>query len=107
MHMKDTIDKLMADFNKFCQEHVNFTDQFTHLSINADCRSKATSLNDMRDMMAALPEFTETRSQFALHINVAERCMNIFKDKNLTELGLLEQVIILLTFSNTRIVPQD
>ena len=34
MHMKDTIDKLMADFNKFCQEHINFTDQFTHLSIN-------------------------------------------------------------------------
>ena len=58
-------------------------------------------------MMAALPEFTETRSQFALHINIAERCMNIFKDKNLTELGLLEQVIILLISLTTRIVPQD
>jgi syntaxin-binding protein 1 len=27
MHMKDTIDKLMADFNKFCQENTNFTDK--------------------------------------------------------------------------------
>jgi syntaxin-binding protein 1 len=28
MHMKDTIDKLMQDFNKFCQENTNFTDKF-------------------------------------------------------------------------------
>jgi len=25
--MKDTIDKLMQDFNKFCQENTNFTDK--------------------------------------------------------------------------------
>ena len=29
MHMKDTIDKLMQDFNKFCQENTNFTDKFS------------------------------------------------------------------------------
>jgi hypothetical protein len=28
MHMKDTIDKLMLDFNKFCQENTNFTDKY-------------------------------------------------------------------------------
>ena len=92
LHMKDTIDKLMADFNKFCQDNINFTD-----------KSKATSLNDMRDMMAALPEFTETRSQFALHINIAERCMEKFKDKKLTELGLLEQVVCAGALIDTRI----
>jgi len=27
MHMKYTIDKLMQDFNKFCQENTNFTDK--------------------------------------------------------------------------------
>ena len=30
MHMKDTIDKLMQDFNKFCHEHANFTDKSSH-----------------------------------------------------------------------------
>jgi syntaxin-binding protein 1 len=28
MHMKDTIDKLIQDFNKFCQENTNFTDKY-------------------------------------------------------------------------------
>jgi len=83
MHMKDTLEKLMGDFNKFCQDNILFKDQ-----------SRAASLNDMRDMMAALPEFTETRSQFALHINIAEKCMEIFKNKELTELGLIEQVLL-------------
>jgi syntaxin-binding protein 1 len=27
LHMKDTIDKLMQDFNNFCQENTNFTDK--------------------------------------------------------------------------------
>ena len=31
MHMKDTIDKLMHDFNKFCQENTNFTDKYNLL----------------------------------------------------------------------------
>lgn len=31
MHMKDTIDKLMQDFNKFCQENTNFTDKFVFI----------------------------------------------------------------------------
>jgi syntaxin-binding protein 1 len=81
MHMKDTLEKLMGDFNKFCQDNILFSDQ-----------TRAASLNDMRDMLAGLPEFTETRSQFALHINVAEKSMEIFNKKELKELGLVEQV---------------
>jgi syntaxin-binding protein 1 len=31
MHMKDTIDKLMQDFNKFCQDNTVFTNKFCFL----------------------------------------------------------------------------
>ena len=57
-------------------------------------REKATSLNDMRDMLATLPQFQEMRDQFSLHLNLAEKCMEIFEEKKLLEVGLLEQVIL-------------
>jgi hypothetical protein len=57
-------------------------------------REKATSLNDMRDMLANLPEFQETRDRFSLHLNLAEKCMDIFAQKKLLEVGLVEQVTL-------------
>jgi syntaxin-binding protein 1 len=56
------------------------------------CREKATSLNDMRDMLASLPQFQEMRDQFSLHLSLAEKCMEIFEEKKLLEVGLVEQV---------------
>jgi len=92
MHMKDTIDKLMLDFNKFCQENTNFTDKYgLHLTLLM-AREKATSLNDMRDMLATLPQFQEMRDQFSLHLNMAEKCMELFEEKKLLSIGLIEQV---------------
>ena len=55
-------------------------------------REKATSLNDMRDMLADLPQFQEMRDQFSLHLNLAEKCMQVFEEKKLLEVGLVEQV---------------
>jgi len=48
----------------------------------------------MRDMLATLPQFQEMRDQFSLHLNLAEKCMEIFEEKKLLEVGLLEQVIL-------------
>jgi hypothetical protein len=58
------------------------------------CREKATSLNDMRDMLATLPQFQEMRDQFSLHLNLAEKCMEIFEEKKLLDVGLVEQVLL-------------
>ena len=49
-------------------------------------------MNDMRDMLATLPQFQEMRDQFSLHLNVAEKCMDTFEQKKLLEVGLVEQV---------------
>ena len=46
----------------------------------------------MRDMLANLPQFQEMRDQFSLHLNMAEKCMEIFEQKKLLEVGLVEQV---------------
>jgi syntaxin-binding protein 1 len=54
MHMKEAIDRLMYDFNAFTKEHAGF---------NRNDDGAASSLNDMKDMLASLPQFQETRDK--------------------------------------------
>jgi hypothetical protein len=58
-------------------------------------------------MLAALPQFQEMRDQFSLHLNMAEKCMDLFEQKKLLEVGLVEQVLLSLTpYLTYRIVQQ-
>jgi len=51
MHMREAIDKLMADFNRFITENAEFSGQ------------GAATLNDMKDMLANLPQYQEQREK--------------------------------------------
>ncbi|EIW79319.1 Sec1-like snare protein [Coniophora puteana RWD-64-598 SS2] len=86
IHMREAIDKLMADFNKFMQDNAGFKGE------------GAANLNDMKDMLASLPQYQEQREkatlrmdQFSLHLNMAQDCMNIFERDKLTALASVEQ----------------
>ncbi|KAI0117754.1 Sec1 family protein [Nemania sp. FL0031] len=81
MHMKDTIDKLMGDFQKFLDQNPHFT--------NSDANS--TSINTIKDMMAGLPQFTEMKEAYSLHITMAQECMNIFQHHKLADMSPVEQ----------------
>lgn len=82
-HMKDTIDKLMADFQRFIKDNPNFTD-------NAD--GGANSLNAIKDMLAGLPQFQEMKEAYALHLGMSQESMNRFQKFKLLDLASLEQV---------------
>ncbi|KAF9647199.1 Sec1-like snare protein [Thelephora ganbajun] len=86
MHMREAIDKLIGDFNDFLKEHAGFKGD------------NVASLNDMKDMLASLPQYQEQRekvacfySRFSLHLNMAQECMGIFARDKLTELANVEQ----------------
>ncbi|KZS94659.1 Sec1-like snare protein [Sistotremastrum niveocremeum HHB9708] len=79
MHMREAIDKLMADFNAFLQENAGFKGE------------GAATLNDMKDMLANLPQYQEQREKFSLHLNMAQECMDIFERNNLAALAAIEQ----------------
>jgi syntaxin-binding protein 1 len=51
MHMREAIDKLMADFNRFLEENAVFKGE------------GAASLNDMKEMLASLPQYQEQREK--------------------------------------------
>ena len=95
-HMKDTIDKLMSDFNRFINENPNFTKQ-------ADAAK--TNLNAIKDMMAGLPEFQEMKEAYSLHLSMAQECMNIFQERKLVDLALVEQVCPDQDFRSLLVVP--
>ncbi|KAH7312435.1 Sec1 family superfamily [Stachybotrys elegans] len=82
-HMKDTIDKLMSDFQKFLEQNPHFTDE------NTD----TTSLNAIRDMLAGLPQFQEMKEAYSLHLTMAQECMNIFERNKLPDLASIEQTM--------------
>lgn len=83
-HMKDVIDKLMADFQRFIQDNPNFTREAG--------ASGGNSLNAIKDMMANLPQFTEMKEAYALHLGMAQESMNRFARFKLSELSAVEQV---------------
>ncbi|THH18450.1 hypothetical protein EW146_g2533 [Bondarzewia mesenterica] len=79
MHMREAIDKLMADFNQFMQDNAGFKGE------------GAATLNDMKDMLASLPQYQEQREKFSLHLNMAQECMAIFERDKLPVVATVEQ----------------
>jgi syntaxin-binding protein 1 len=68
MHMREAIDKLMADFNKFIQDNAGFKGYAVYavlvlLNVHLFNREGAANLNDMKDMLANLPQYQEQREK--------------------------------------------
>jgi syntaxin-binding protein 1 len=82
-HMKDTIDKLMGDFQKFLDQNPHFTNE----------NSDTTSLNAIKDMLAGLPQFQEMKEAYSLHLTMAQECMNIFQHNKLPDIASVEQTL--------------
>ena len=82
-HMKDTIERLMADFQKFLGENKNFVDG-----------DSSTSLYAIRDMMATLPQYQGQKDMYSLHLTMAQECMARFETMKLPDVALLEQVCL-------------
>ncbi|KAF4610678.1 hypothetical protein D9613_006936 [Agrocybe pediades] len=79
LHMREAIDKLMSDFNKFLEDNAVFKGE------------GAANLNDMKDMLASLPQYQEQREKFSLHLNMAQDCMSLFEREKLADIASVEQ----------------
>jgi syntaxin-binding protein 1 len=85
-HMKDTIDKLMGDFQKFIDENPHFTK-------SKDSNAGAPTLSTIREMLTGLPQFQEMKSAYSLHLTMAQECMNAFQNNKLADLASAEQTL--------------
>lgn len=78
LHIVEAIDKLSRDFKAHAGETGNFADN-------------ASSLNDMRDMLASLPQMQEMKDKLSLHLTMAQNCMNRFEKTRLPAQAMVEQ----------------
>lgn len=80
LHMQDAIEMLKADFAAFMEENAGFAG-----------KPGQGSVNDMKDMLANLPQFKEMREKFSLHLNMAPECMDKYQNMHLEALAKVEQ----------------
>lgn len=93
-HMKDTLDGLNNEFQKYTKANAVFTQQPT-----AD---DPGSLHNLRKMMAGLPEYQSQKEQYALHLSMLQEAMKLFVDRDLKDMALLEQVCLPVGYSQGR-----
>ncbi|KAI4938740.1 uncharacterized protein J4E92_000021 [Alternaria infectoria] len=86
-HMKDTLDKLISDFQKFIADNPHFTNQ------DAQNAAGMNGLNAIKDMIAGLPQFQEMKEAYSLHLTMAQKCMEIFQKHKLPDLASVEQCL--------------
>lgn len=58
-------------------------------------------------MLAGLPEFSKKKEAFSLHLDMAERCMKIFEENKLLDVGSVEQVCSSLFVARTLLTGQS
>ena len=49
------------------------------------------NVNDLKDMLASLPQFQTQREQFSLHLDMAQECMGTFEKNRLNLAAHVEQ----------------
>ncbi|KAB5532609.1 Sec1-like protein [Coniochaeta sp. 2T2.1] len=82
-HMRETIDKLREDFRNFISQNPNFTKE----------EQETTNLNNIKDMLAGLPQFQEQKESYSLHLTMAQEAMNVFARHKLPDVASVEQTL--------------
>ena len=80
LHMKDLLEKLASEFQAFKAKNPQFADS-----------DNPSSLNNIKDMLAGLPQYQEGKEQFSLHLNMASDAMALFQKRKLGEIASVEQ----------------
>lgn len=51
-----------------------------------------SSLNNIKDMLAGLPQFQEGKEAYSLHLGMAQDAVNVFTKRRLPDIASVEQV---------------
>lgn len=51
-----------------------------------------SSLNNIKDMLAGLPQFQEGKEAYSLHLGMAQDAVNVFTKRRLPDVASVEQV---------------
>lgn len=60
------------------------------MSISSD--EQPSSINNIKDMLAGLPQFQEGKEAYSLHLSMAQEAINVFQKRRLQDIASVEQV---------------
>ena len=89
IHIADCSSAITRKFRQFLSENKAASNQ---LNKNSK-QDEVVSLNQLKEVMGDLPEFQEQKSQFALHMDIAEKCFSVMENKSLMQVAKVEQKI--------------
>lgn len=88
IHIAECSKLIIEKFNTFLNE--NKAAMRTR-SANGSSTAQVTSLSELREVMGCLGEFQELKTQYSLHLTIAQECMSVIDKKKLLEVANLEQ----------------
>lgn len=53
---------------------------------------KPTTINNVKDMLAGLPQYQKGKEAYSLHLGMVQEAMKIFQDRRLADIASVEQV---------------
>eukprot|EP01103_Thecamoeba_quadrilineata_P010884 TRINITY_DN2471_c0_g1_i2.p1 TRINITY_DN2471_c0_g1~~TRINITY_DN2471_c0_g1_i2.p1 ORF type:complete len:442 (-),score=90.41 TRINITY_DN2471_c0_g1_i2:42-1367(-) len=80
LHIAHTSEWVVTNFNKFMNENKK---TLSH--------HEAGSLQEMSQLLKAMPQFHEMKTKFSLHLDIAGKCMSIFTQNQLERIARIEQ----------------
>ncbi|KAF9207681.1 vacuolar sorting protein VPS33/slp1 [Haplosporangium sp. Z 27] len=80
-HIVETVGILTTNLNKFVSENE---------ALRGD-KEKVASLRNMKDQLANLPQYQDTKAKYSTHIHMAKECLRLFEKLKINEMGLVEQ----------------
>ncbi|KAL9096793.1 MAG: hypothetical protein Q9163_006417 [Psora crenata] len=80
LHMKDLLETLSSKFEEFTAKYPQFAES-----------DNPSSLNNIKDMLAGLPEYLEGKEAISLHLNMVTDAMSICQRRKLVEIASVEQ----------------
>lgn len=85
-HIAQCVELIIENFNKFLSEN-----KAAIKSRNSE--DGVTSLEELKDTMSALGEFQEQKSEYALHLSLAQDCLSTSDKRHLSQAAELEQTM--------------
>lgn len=82
-HIAECINTLIKSFNQFVGDN--------KAAQRAGGSNQVTSLNDMKEMLTAIPQFQDLKAKFSVHISMAQECMNLFEKHRIAASAAVEQ----------------
>ncbi|CAD8191115.1 unnamed protein product [Paramecium pentaurelia] len=84
-HIADVLEEVSSDFQTFMQTN-------TAAKVAKD-KEQNLSLKQMTDIVKTMPQYQELVAKYTMHMEIVEKCLEIYRQKDLQEVGELEQTL--------------